>query len=152
MTAPPPDVTERIRSKKSQYTHFADSQQWHRFDTIFLPDATFKFVDAEGKVVTTPDGATPYEWQSPDAWRAFFEKAFVGVQVIHLVDPGEFEQVSPDEVKAVFTVIYHAGPKGYAKEPPHETGGGHYRETWVRVGDDWFCKDLYMQRLYHRLS
>jgi hypothetical protein len=56
MTAPPPDVAEHIRYKKSQYTRFADSKQWHRFDTIFVPDATFCFVDQDGKVVSTPMG------------------------------------------------------------------------------------------------
>jgi hypothetical protein len=150
MTAPPPDVAERIRYKKSQYTRFADSKQWHRFDTIFVPDATFCFVDQDGKVVSTPDGTTSYSWQSLESWAAFFDNAFTNLQVIHHIGPGELEQVGPDEVKAVFTVLYHAGPKGYGNDP-HETGGGHYHETWVRKGDDWFCKDLWMQRLYHRV-
>lgn len=156
MTTPSPDIAERIRYKKSQYTRFADSKQWTRFDTIFLPDATMTFVDADAKVVSTPDGATPYSWHSRESWVAFFEKAFADLQVIHLVGPGEFEQVGPDDVKAVFTVLYHAGPldkkDGKEKEQPHETGGGHYHETWVRRGEDWFCKDLWMQRLYHRVT
>lgn len=151
MKAPPPDVAERIRYKKSQYTRFADSKQWHRFDTIFVPDATFCFVDHDGNVVSTPDGAISYSWQSLESWAAFFDKALTNQQVIHHIGPGELEQVGPEEVKAVFSVLYHAGPKGYGKEP-HETGGGHYYETWVRKGDDWFCKDLWMQRLYHRAT
>jgi hypothetical protein len=154
MAVPPPDVAERIRFKKSQYTRFADTKQWQKMDTIFVPDATFAFCDADGKVVSrsTPDGDVALSFTSLDSFKAFFEKAFADLQVIHLVGAGELEMVGPDEVKAVFTVLYHAGSKGYDKEPPHETGGGHYHETWVRKGDDWFCKDLWMQRLYHRLT
>jgi hypothetical protein len=155
MTTPSPAIAERIRYKKSQYTRFADSKKWTRFDTIFVPDATMTFVGAGGNVVSTPDGATPYSWHSRESWVAFFEKAFANLQVIHLVGPGELDQVGPDEVKAVFTVLYHSGPiddKGEGTAQPHETGGGHYHETWVRRGDDWFCKDLWMQRLYHRVS
>jgi hypothetical protein len=152
MTAPPPDVAERIRHKKSQHTRFADTRQWHQFDTIFVPDATFVFCDADGKVISTPDGATPWSWTSLDSFRAFFEKAFADLQVIHLVGAGELEMVGPDEVKAVFTLLYHAGPKGDDKEAPHEMSGGHYYETWVRRGDDWFCKDLLMRRLYRRVT
>lgn len=150
MTSPPPEVAERIRHKKAQYTRFADTKQWSKFDSIFVADATFKFVDEEGKVISTPDGAIPYEWTSREAWVAFFSAAFTNLQVIHLVGPGEFEMVGPDEVKAVFTVIYHDAPKGKGTGP-HETGGGHYYETWVRQGGDWLCKDLFMQRNYHHV-
>lgn len=67
---------------------------------------------------------------------------------IHSVGPGEIEQVGPDEVKAIFTVIYHAGPKGSTDPKGHGTGGGHYHETWKRQGDDWFLADLWFRRLY----
>ncbi|KAK4232879.1 hypothetical protein C8A03DRAFT_19931 [Achaetomium macrosporum] len=151
MASPPPDVAERIRSKKAQYTRLADTKQWKKFDAIFVPDATFTFVDADGKVISTPDGATSYKWHSLESWAAFFEKALADSQVIHLVGPGEFELVGPDEVKASFTVVYHSGAKGEGAGP-HETGGGHYRETWVRQSGDWFCRDLWMQRLYHQVT
>ncbi|KAL2016753.1 hypothetical protein VTK56DRAFT_3101 [Thermocarpiscus australiensis] len=154
MAAPPPDVAERIRSKKAQYTRLADTKQWDKFDAIFVPDATFTFVDADGKVIVTPDeAATPYQWHSLESWAAFFEKALADAEVIHLAGPGEFELVGPDEVKAVFTVVYHCGAKrDDGTAAPHETAGGHYYETWVRRGGDWYCKDLWMQRLYHRVT
>ncbi|GAB1319642.1 hypothetical protein MFIFM68171_09852 [Madurella fahalii] len=150
MKVPPPEVAELIRCKKSRYARFADTGKWDQFDTIFVPDATFCFVGADGKTVTTPDGTVPYTWQSREAWVAFFEKALADVQVMHHIGPGELEMVGPDEIKAVFQVVYHVGPKGYGGEP-HETGGGHYFETWVRKGDDWLCKDLWMQRIYHKI-
>ncbi|KAK3307670.1 uncharacterized protein B0T15DRAFT_484726 [Chaetomium strumarium] len=139
MTTPPPD-----------YTRFADTKQWNKFDTIFVPDATFTFVDIDGKVISTPDGAIPYKWYSLESWVAFFEKALADLQVIHLTGPGEFELVGPNEVKAVFTVVYNDALKG-GGTGPHETGGGHYYETWVRQSGDLFCKDLCMQRTYHRV-
>lgn len=159
MTPPPPEVAERIRHKKAQYTRFADSKQWERFDSIFVEDATYEFVDAGGELIRTPDGAVAYQWRSRESWVAFFRAAFADLQVIHLVGAGELEQgATEDEVRAVFSVLYHAGPKAKGGDAadrgpgPHETGGGHYYETWVRRDGDWFCKELRMQRLYHRAT
>lgn len=151
MPPPPPDIAERIRYKKAQYARFIDSKQWPRFNTIFVADAKITFVDANEKVVVAPNGTTPYSWQSLDAWAGFFEKALVDVQCIHLLGPGELELVRPDEVKAVFPFTYHAGPKADG-QGPHETRGGHYHETWVRKGGDWFCVELWLQRLYNRVA
>ncbi|KAH6616120.1 hypothetical protein B0J18DRAFT_438928 [Chaetomium sp. MPI-SDFR-AT-0129] len=156
MTQPPPEVVERIRHKKAQYTRLADTKQWYKFDTIFVDDATFHFVDIDGKAIFPPDAAagadSPHTWVSRDAWAAFFDKGLADFQVIHQVGPGEFDMVREDEVRAVFSVLYHSGPKGYGAGDKHETGGGHYRETWVRKEGDWFCTDLWMQRLYHRVT
>ncbi|KAI3393814.1 hypothetical protein diail_3590 [Diaporthe ilicicola] len=140
-----PEVAEIIRTKKSQYCRFADTNQFHLFEKIALPSATFKFVGPDDVVIA--EGGVEYSWENLAGFCAFFTKAFESIQVIHSVGPGELEQTGPDEVKAIFTVIYHAGPKGTDMKH-HDIGGGHYHETWKRQGDDWFMADLYMKRLY----
>ncbi|KAG2413565.1 hypothetical protein HFD88_002754 [Aspergillus terreus] len=121
------DTAEIIRRKKSQYCRFADSNQWERFKDISLPDATFVFVDPTDTVINT--NGVDYQFASRETFLAFFSQAFRNLQTIHMVDPGDLEQTNADEVKAVWSVIYHAGPKGLA-QGAHEVGGGHYYEVW----------------------
>lgn len=149
MASPPIDVAERIRSKKARSMRFADTKQWSSFDTIFLPDATFRFVDAEGEIVTTPDGMQ-FSWDSLAAWAGVFEQALAGVQSTHIIGLGELELVGPDEVEAVFPMTIHSGPKE-GGEGPHQIAGGYYYETWVRKGEDWFCKKMKCQRMYLKM-
>lgn len=142
---PSPETARIITRKKLQYCRFADTNQWHLFDSIFLPDATFVFVDSQGAVIN--EGGVDYSFSSTEQWTAHFREAFKVLQTIHIISPGELEQTGPDEVKAVWGLIYHAGPKG-TEDGPHGTGGGHYHETWKRKGDDWFIQTLRMERLY----
>ncbi|KAI6762326.1 hypothetical protein HG531_002879 [Fusarium graminearum] len=91
-----------------------------------------------------------YAWSSLADWAAFFNNANKDLQAIHNIGPAEMEQISPDEIKANWSVIYHVGNK----EPDsgaHGTGGGYYHETWRKVGDDWFMETLRMDRLYWKL-
>lgn len=142
------ETAEIIRRKKLQYCRFADSNQWERFSDLCLPDETFVFVDPTGAVINT--NGVDYQFTSCESFVAFFSQGFQSLQTIHMVDTGDLEQTKPNEVKAVWSLIYHAGPKGSA-QGAHEVGGGHYYEVWVREGDDWFLKSLRMQRLYHRV-
>ena len=90
------------------------------------------------------------KWSSRDDWTAFFSNENKDLQAIHNVGPAEMEQVSENEIKAVFPLIYHVG----SKEPDsgfHGTGGGYYHETWKKVGDDWFMETLKMDRLYWKV-
>ncbi|CAF3506584.1 unnamed protein product [Fusarium graminearum] len=98
---------------------------------------------------TEMNGVT-YAWSSLADWAAFFNNANKDLQAIHNIGPAEMEQISPDEIKANWSVIYHVGNK----EPDsgaHGTGGGYYHETWRKVGDDWFMETLRMDRLYWKL-
>ncbi|KAI1047802.1 hypothetical protein LB505_012841 [Fusarium chuoi] len=137
-----------IQRKKAQYCRFADSNQWDRFDSIMLPNATFLFHNPDGSVITKGD--IEYSWSSTKDWVAFFENEFKTMQTIHIVGPAEMEQIAPDEIKAIWAVTYHAGTKEH-EGGVHGTGGGHYHETWRKVGDDWFMESLRMERLYWKV-
>lgn len=143
-----PEAAAIIQRKKAQYCRFADSNQWNRFDSIVLPNATFLFHNPDGSVITKGD--IEYSWSSTKDWVAFFENEFKTMQTIHIVGPAEMEQIAPDEIKAIWAVTYHAGTKEH-EGGVHGTGGGHYHETWKKVGDDWFMESLRMERLYWKV-
>ncbi|KAF4335674.1 hypothetical protein FBEOM_10474 [Fusarium beomiforme] len=143
-----PEAAAIIQRKKAQYCRFADSNQWDRFDSIMLPNATFLFHNPDGSVITKGD--IEYSWSSTKEWVAFFENEFKTMQTIHIIGPAEMEQIAPDEIKAIWAVTYHAGTKEH-EGGVHGTGGGHYHETWRKVGDDWFMESLRMERLYWKV-
>lgn len=145
----PSGAAEIIRRKKLQYCRFADTNQWHEFDKIMLPEATMKFVDSSGSLVV--EGGVPFNFSSREEWKTFFSKAFETQQTIHVIGEGEMEQVGPDEIKAIWGVMYQAGTKG-TTDGIHGTGGGHYHETWKRKGDDWFMATMWMQRLFWKVA
>ncbi|KAK7752398.1 hypothetical protein SLS62_005551 [Diatrype stigma] len=151
-----PEVTNIIRAKQNRYCRAVDGKIWEPlFDTVALPDATFLYTHADGRVVTAAlegqDTSFEYDFKSRAAFVAFFKAAFEPLQTIHTIDGGDFEQVSDTEVKAVFIIMYFAGPQDPKAAIGHGCGGGHYHTTYKKVGDDWFLSDLKFVALYHRL-
>ncbi|KAK9416801.1 hypothetical protein SUNI508_09499 [Seiridium unicorne] len=143
---PPPSATEIIRRKKQQYCRFADTNQWELFDQIMLPEVTVEFVDRSGSVLT--DGGVTWAVSSREEWKAFCIKIFQGLQTIHIVGEGELEQNGPEEIKAIWGLLYHVGSE--ESGGMHSTGGGYYYETWKRQGDDWFLQSIRTQRLFFK--
>ncbi|KAI1205315.1 uncharacterized protein F4807DRAFT_471165 [Annulohypoxylon truncatum] len=140
-----PEVRDIITSKKHQYCRFADTNQWQDMFKVALPEATFRFTKADGTFIN--EDGQDYNFSST----AEFIKCLGGrnMQGVHLIGPGELEQTSPDEVKAIWSLIYHAGMKESNLE--HNTGGGYYYETWRRKGNDWFIQDLMLERTYFQI-
>ncbi|KAK7427753.1 hypothetical protein QQZ08_005691 [Neonectria magnoliae] len=143
-----PEAVEIIQCKKAQYCRFADSNQWDRFDNVMLPNATFEVRDREGNLVKKGD--VEYSWSSRKDWVAFFTEEFKEMETIHLVGPAEMEQTHDDEIKVIWTVVYHAGTKGVTSGL-YSTGGGHYYEVWKKVGHDWFMAESKMKRMYWKV-
>lgn len=141
-------AAEIIRRKKLQYCRFSDTNQWQLFDQIMLPEATMTFVDSGGSIIK--HGELDFGASSREEWKDFCSKAFTGQQTIHLVGEGEMEQISPDEVKAIWGIVYHIGTKG--TDGMQGTGGGYYYETWKRRGDDWFMETLRMERSFWKVG
>ncbi|KAL0941026.1 uncharacterized protein CTRU02_203789 [Colletotrichum truncatum] len=145
----PYEIAETIRRKKAKYCRYADTNQWHLFDQIALPDATFKFVDKKNEVVRQNGAA--HEWGSLAEFQEHFTKTNAHIDAIHMVNAGELEMVADDEVKAIFGVLFHAGALD-SEAGLHSTGAGHYHEVWKKVGDDWFLKSLWMQLIYWKVQ
>ncbi|KAI0854345.1 hypothetical protein F5Y00DRAFT_222875 [Daldinia vernicosa] len=137
-----PRVADIIRGKKLHYCLCADTSRWHLFENVALPDATFSYYDMDGSLLGR-DGVD-WSWPTRDEFVTYYEKTFSKSQTIHSVGASAFEQISPDEVKATFSVICRVA----LDEEKQGTGGGYYFETWVRKDNDWFMKSLRFERTY----
>jgi len=142
------EAAEIIHRKKAQYCRYADTKQWNLFDTIALPDATFEYRNEGGAVISF--GGVDCSFSSRDALIAYMTDSFKDQQLIHALSQGELEQTGPDEIKAIWTVIWHVGTKA-AEEGSHATWGGFYYETWRRIGEDWFLATMRFERTYFKV-
>ncbi|KAI9036195.1 uncharacterized protein KD926_002225 [Aspergillus affinis] len=142
-----PEIAEQIRFKKSRYCRLADHNDLHSMDNVIAPDATFTFYNTDGSLMRVDE--VEFKFDSRAAFAYYFSGMFKTMQTVHHVGPGELDQVAPDEVKAVWSFIYHCGAKGM-ESGRHETGGGYYHETWMREegGTEWLMKQMRMERLY----
>lgn len=75
-----PEVAEIIRRKKTQYCRFADLNQFHQFDKIAFPDATFRFAGRDSQVLN--ENGIVYSWENLQTFCDAFTKAFEDVQVV----------------------------------------------------------------------
>ncbi|CBF87456.1 hypothetical protein AN9351.2 [Aspergillus nidulans FGSC A4] len=139
-TPVPPSLAETIRSRKSQYCRFADTQDFASWATVFSPSVTAQFCDPQGSVVIE-NGAT-YSFDNRDQL------------TIHVVGSGELHFVDgTDEqgISAIWPVIYHAASHGVSGGWSG-TGGGHYYETWGVEDGEWVIKSLKFVRGYWRVQ
>lgn len=81
-----PEVAEIIRRKKTQYCRFADLNQFHLFDKIALPSATFKFAGRDSEIIN--ENGIVYSWENRETFCAAFTKAFENVQVVSVFGLG----------------------------------------------------------------
>ncbi|KAI1142628.1 hypothetical protein F5Y05DRAFT_420545 [Hypoxylon sp. FL0543] len=143
------EVRDIITRKKQRYCRFADTNQWQKMVEIVLPEATYKFYECDGSLVKFE--GIEFDFPSTAEWIKFFGSTlFPRSQGIHLIGPGELKQTGPDEVKAIWSVIYHACVMESSGES-HQTGGGYYYETWKQKAGDWFIQDLKFEKTYFRL-
>ncbi|KAL4739037.1 hypothetical protein BDV11DRAFT_205441 [Aspergillus similis] len=130
MMSRPPPLAETIRSRKSQYCRFADTQDFTSWATVFSPSVTAKFCDPQGSPLTE-NGAT-YSFSNRDQL------------TIHVVGSGELhfvEGTDEQEISAIWPVIYHAASLGVSGGWSG-TGGGHYYGTWGVEDGEWVIKSL----------
>lgn len=87
-----PEVAEIIRRKKTQYCRFADLNQFHNYDKIALPSATFKFAGTDGEILN--ENGMLYSWENLESFSDAFTKAFADVQVVSVFKSGCFSPSS----------------------------------------------------------
>lgn len=138
------ELAQMINEKKALYCRYIDTQKWHLFDQIMLPNVTWKTVNADGSPRKEGMDAS---FKNRDAFVAYFSECFKPLQSIHVLGPAEMEQVSSDEVRSIFAAQWSSGPKGDSARG-HICGGGHYHEVWKRVGDDWFMAECVFESTY----
>ena len=145
----PPEVTEIITRKKSQYGRYIDTKQWDKFDQVALPDAELSFFDSDGSILKA--GNTAFAFPSSKAFTDFFNKFFSNAQTLHMFGPGEMQRKAIDEVDAVWgmedqIILQHTAGLIEIR------GGGYYHETWKMKNGDWFLKSLRLERTYQKAS
>ncbi|RSL95729.1 hypothetical protein CEP52_011903 [Fusarium oligoseptatum] len=124
-----PEVALAITRQKARYGRYADTKQWDKFaQDIALPDARFSFYDTEGKLLVA----------GPQSSKRSI-----------IFGPGDFEQVGPDEVKAIFGMEDQIMSK-YLGAWVEIRGGGFYHETWKLVDGEWYLQDLRLERTYQK--
>lgn len=144
-----PEVAQAITRRKARYARYADTKQWDKFEAIFLPTATSAFVDRDRNPMMLGNQALVFN--TGKAMAAYFEKFNTGQDAIHNIGPGDFEQVAPDEVKAVWVVEYQTISRALGNWQKIR-GGGYYHETWRLVDGEWYIADLTMERTYQEES
>lgn len=95
----PIEVASAIFRKKPQYGRYIGTKQWSKFKQAALPDAELGFFDSDRSVLIA--GRTAPSFSSSEAFTTFFCKFFANAQTLHMFGPGELEQVTAEEVRAI---------------------------------------------------
>jgi hypothetical protein len=145
-----PEIALAISRQKARYGRYADTKQWDKFGhDIALPDAIMSYCDTNGEPLVYNNRKLVFN--SPVATARFFGEFFAPLQTMHTIAVGDFEQVAPDEVNAVFGFedqLVSPSLGGLAEI----RGGGFYYETWKLHDGQWYIKSLKMQRTYQKES
>lgn len=110
-----PEAAEIIRRKKTQYCRFADTNQFHLFEKIAFPNATFKFAGTDGNVLN--ESGIVYSWENLETFSAHFSKAFETVQVVSVfrlgcLSPRVVSRIPPSRAEEWRTAPHDLSP-GY---------------------------------------
>ncbi|KAJ3539854.1 hypothetical protein NM208_g5319 [Fusarium decemcellulare] len=150
MTHVPPEVAQAITRQKARYARYSDLKQWDKFaQEIALPDARYSFLDTDGNPLVLGKQALVFD--SAKSCATFYSNSFAQMDTHHAVGPGDFEQVAPDQVKAVFSVEGQVISKQLGSWVEIR-GGGYYFETWQLVDGQWYLKEMTMQRTFQKES
>lgn len=145
-----PEVAIAITRQKARYCRYADTMQWDRLGReITLPDARLAYCDAHGKPLQVSGRALVFD--SAHSFVTFYDKFFAQLDTMHIVSAPDLERVADDEVKAIFGFEDQVISK-YLGSWFECRGGGYYYTTWKLVDEQWYIKDLRMERTYQKLT
>ncbi|KAL3293791.1 bile acid 7-alpha [Colletotrichum asianum] len=145
-----PEVALAISRQKARYARYADTKQWDKFDKeIGLPTAQYVYCGTGGQPVVL--GTQKCVFESPGACAAWFGNFFSYLETLHNIGLGDFEQIAPDQVKAVFGFEDQLFSKQLGSWAGLR-GGGFYYETWKLVDGEWYIQDLRMERTYQQAT
>jgi hypothetical protein len=136
-----------IRQSKARYCRYIDSKQWKAFRDLFSPDASIQIIDTAGATMAQFDNTDDFVKSAID---------FIGAgQSIHQVHNEEFEQISGEQIEAIWSMEdYIVFPATHHPPLVSVHGYGHYFETWRKSGNTWQISKLQLRRsileLVHR--
>lgn len=142
--APSVEVTQAIAQSKAKYCRLVDTKRLDLLDQVTVPDFSFKMV--QGGTVVNENGVD-FSFTDRASFAKFFSEYFQDKQSHHIVGAGEYEEVGPDEVKAVFaTQVYIASAEPTPKF--RMTSGAHYHDVYKRVDGSWLLADSTVEATY----
>ncbi|KIY00914.1 uncharacterized protein Z520_03580 [Fonsecaea multimorphosa CBS 102226] len=144
------EIAEIIRQKKSRYCRAIDTKQWNEIVKLAWTDADLTFYDPSGSVSTS--GQTRLLFTSPQDFTKFLRQAFANAHTLHQVGEGDLEQVSADEVQAIWGMEDQIIVDVLPGLSISIRGGGYYHETWREKDGDWFLQSLKLRRTYWQPS
>lgn len=145
----PFETVLEITKKKAQYGRYIDTKKWDQFCLLALPNARFRFRNADNSIITRDGQAM--DFQSLTSFVDWFSQLFENAQTLHMFGPPEMSLLSKDEVSVSWSMedqIYFHGHDQLSDI----RGGGYYSELWVRKDDSWWLQDLTLTRTYQKLS
>ncbi|KAH8689594.1 hypothetical protein BGW36DRAFT_365363 [Talaromyces proteolyticus] len=143
------EASDIIQRKKLQYCRYIDTNQLQQLDTVIIPDAKLLFLQSDGSVMNA--GGTDFSFSSRQEFVSYYGSAFEGQQTMHHIGAGDFEQLSLNEIKAIWGVIYYSSTKE-AVGGLMASGGGYYYETWTRKDGDWFMSKMRFERAFWKIT
>lgn len=143
---PSPEIGQLIADKKARYTRLIDTQDWPQLEDLLPQDFTFKSVDQQGNVSKVETGEE-INFSNRDQFKAHCINLLHNQQSIHITSFPELDQVGPDEIRAIFTLVTHAADMG-PTPAVHGTIAGHYHDVFKRRGDDWYLAEVVLKQTY----
>lgn len=135
--APSVEARLEIAQIKAKYCRIVDQKKWDLFEQIAVPGFSFKMVQ-DGAVVN--QNGMDMSFTDRASFVQHFSEHFRNLQCHHLVGPAEYEEIGPDEVKAVFAIQYYVAEKGLTPKM-RVAGGAHYSDVFKRVDGSWLLAD-----------
>ena len=135
-------AVEDISRLKARYFRHLDTKEWDAFAGLFAPDALMDMAEAAGGD-PLPDATS----RGPAAIAAYVRRAVEGMVTVHQGHMPEIEVTSDATASGIWAMedlLRWTGADG-------ATGGlhafGHYHETYVKIGGEWFIASIRLTRL-----
>ncbi|KAI1129544.1 hypothetical protein F5Y10DRAFT_290915 [Nemania abortiva] len=145
----PADIAAAIMARKARYGWCIDTKNFEKLKELALPASRFSFCNEKGE--PTVLAGRVFHFESPAAFAAWCAKLMNPMDTIHMFGPGQFEQVAPDTVEAVFSMedqFVHKILGSWVEQ----RGGGYYYETWKLADGEWCIEELVLKRNYQKYS
>lgn len=133
-----PEVALAVHQTKAKYCRLVDTKQWAALDQVTVPDLAFKMMQ---------NGAVSASFSDRASWTSHFSEFFKGKQCHHLIGGAEYEEIGPDEVKAIFAIQFYVADEGMTPKF-RQTGGAHYHDVYKRVNGTWLLAESTVEPTY----
>jgi hypothetical protein len=129
---------EDLKAMKARYLRYVDGKEWDKFESLFVPDATFDAPELGGELV-----------RGTRKWRKFTEDFLANAVSIHHVYAPEITITSDTTANGIWimddTLLWENGesPTGFKQI----RGWGHYYETYVKMNGAWLMASWKLTRV-----